>query len=224
MKNILCFGDSLTWGYIPDGGTIPDGGAIPDGGRHEYDVRWPSVLQTHLGNNKVRVIADGLNGRTSVYDDFSFPANLNGAQILPTVLATHQPLDCVIIMLGTNDLKPAICGCPMAAARGMQRLARIVLDFPSVEGAKVPKIMLVAPPLCVETKHDVLGEIFAGAPEKSQKLAANYQAVARDLGVEFFNAAKFATASQIDGVHLDAKNTIVIGQNMAVAVKDLLQI
>ena len=98
MKTILCFGDSLTWGYDPVGP-----------GRHAHDVRWPSVLEAELGG-KARVIAEGLNGRTTVFDDFAAGADRNGARVLPTLLTSHAPLDLVIIMLGTNDMKPFICG------------------------------------------------------------------------------------------------------------------
>ncbi|VAW23964.1 Arylesterase [hydrothermal vent metagenome] len=211
MKNILCFGDSLTWG------------AIPNGGRHEYETRWPNVLQTGLGA-EARVIVEGLNGRTTIFDDFSTAADLNGARILPTLLATHQPLDCVIIMLGCNDMKPSISGCAVSSARGMLRLVQIIKGFPYVDDADVPKILLVAPPVCVETDHEELGVVFAGAVEQSAKLAAKYIRVANEEKTAFFDAASVANASPIDGVHLDEKNTKAIGMALREKIKSLLQI
>ena len=88
MKTILCYGDSLTWGY--DAETL---------GRHALEDRWPSVLQKALGEG-VHVIAEGLNGRTTAYDDHLADCDRNGARILPTILQSHAPLDLVIIMLG----------------------------------------------------------------------------------------------------------------------------
>ena len=101
MKTALCYGDSLTWGYCAVG---------PD--RHAYEDRWPSVLAAELGPGVV-VIAEGLNGRTTAYDDHLADCDRNGARVLPTILQTHAPLDLIIIMLGANDMKPFICGaCP----------------------------------------------------------------------------------------------------------------
>ena len=93
-KTVLCYGDSLTWGYSAE--TV---------GRHAYEDRWPSVLQKALGD-RVRVIPEGLNGRTTAFDDHLADCDRNGARILPTILQSHNPLDLVIIMLGTNDMKP----------------------------------------------------------------------------------------------------------------------
>ena len=77
MKTVLCYGDSLTWGYDAEGG------------RHALQDRWPSVLQAGLGGG-VQVIADGLNGRTTAFDDHLAGADRNGARLLPTVLTTHE--------------------------------------------------------------------------------------------------------------------------------------
>ncbi len=211
MKNILCYGDSLTWG------------AAPQGGRHSFHVRWPSVLNRELGATRARVFADGLGGRTTMFDDFASAADRNGARTLPTSLGVHQPLDCVIIMLGTNDLKSYGAANAFASAMGMKRLTEIVRTFPYQEGFAVPRVVLVAPPHCVETTHDDLRPMFDGAVEKSCELAFHYERIARELGAAFFDAARVASASPVDGVHLDEKNTIAIGKGLAPLVRNLLK-
>src|SRR5690606_15821318 len=113
MKTILAYGDSLTYGADPGGGA-----------RHAFEDRWPSALERRL-DGKARVIAEGLGGRTTAYDDWTVGADRNGARILPTLLASHAPLDLVIIMLGTNDLKPFLGGSAAAAARGARRLVEL---------------------------------------------------------------------------------------------------
>ncbi len=212
MMNIMCFGDSLTWG------------AIPNGARHAYEDRWPTVLGNVIGADKVHIVAEGLGGRTTAFDDFTSAANLNGVKILPTILATHQPLDCVIIMLGTNDMKPYLSGNAMAASRGMKRLVQIVQTFPYFDGAEVPKILLVSPPTCVETDNKEMKLVFDGAVSQSQGLAPLYQLIAMEMGTSFFDAASVASASKIDGVHLDAKNTVAIGNALVPIIKNLLKI
>ena len=77
MKTVLCYGDSLTWGYDPE--TL---------GRHRLEDRWPSALAAALGEG-VHVVADGLNGRTTASDDHTADCDRNGARTLPTVLHTH---------------------------------------------------------------------------------------------------------------------------------------
>lgn len=96
MKQILCFGDSNTWGLIPKTNK-----------RYEWGVRWTSLLNESLNDKKeggYRVIEEGLCGRTTVFDD-PLRDGRNGVKILPTILETHNPVDIVIIMLGTNDCK-----------------------------------------------------------------------------------------------------------------------
>ncbi len=105
MKTILAYGDSLTWGH--------DAERL---GRHAHEDRWPSVLQKALGHG-VRVIPEGLGGRTTAYDDHLADCDRNGARILPTLLHTHAPIDLVILLLGTNDLKPSVVG----TAHGLPR-------------------------------------------------------------------------------------------------------
>ena len=212
MKTILCYGDSLTWG------------TNPDGTRHGPEIRWPGVLQNTLGDQRVRVIEEGLGGRTTTFDDFAGPSDLNGARILPTILGTHQPLDCVIIMLGTNDLKNFVCGNVPAIARGMGRLTRIIQTFAWWGEYETPKIILVSPPHCVKANDPVMRGIFEGGVEKSRHLSGEIKRVAFEAGAHFFDAAGVAIASPIDGVHLDAKNTQAIGMALAPVVAEILDI
>lgn len=94
-KTVLCFGDSLTWGFDPRGGE--------DRVRYGFSERWTRRLQAELGSSYY-VIEDGLSGRTTVFDD-PVIGDMNGLAQLPTALKTHMPLDLVVILLGTNDAK-----------------------------------------------------------------------------------------------------------------------
>ncbi|WP_295814966.1 SGNH/GDSL hydrolase family protein [uncultured Nitratireductor sp.] len=210
MKTILCYGDSLTWGYNPAGP-----------GRHSFEDRWPSVLQAELGG-EARVIAEGLNGRTTVFDDFAASADRNGARVLPTLLMSHAPLDLVIIMLGTNDMKPFICGQAFGAKQGMQRLVDIVRchDYPM--DAPAPKVLIVSPPPACETDEPDFAALFDSARTESSKLAKLYDALASETDAGFFDAGRVARTSPLDGVHLDADNTGSIGRGLAPVVRDML--
>ncbi|WP_142846679.1 SGNH/GDSL hydrolase family protein [Telmatospirillum sp. J64-1] len=209
MKTILAFGDSLTWGTDPVAG-----------GRHRFEDRWPSVLEAELGGG-YRVIPEGLSGRTTAFDDLTVAFERNGAKALPMLLASHAPLDLIIIMLGSNDLKAYISPTVHGAAAGMGRLVEIVRSFPYAWGMTAPRIMIVSPPhFCYRDGGE--GPPAGRLVPESHKLAAAYRALAETRGCTFFDAATVAAACPIDGVHLDAANTRAIGKALAAPVRALL--
>lgn len=212
MPTILCFGDSLTWGSNPDPRGKP---------RHGPEDRWPDVLAAGLGSG-FRVIADGMRGRTTGYDEHLAEADRNGARLLPSVLYTHAPVDLVILMLGANDLKPHIAGSAVAALQGMRRLAEIVTRHAHrVPGAGAARLMIVSPPKLVPTTDPFYAEVFAGSVEQSARLAPYFEALAAEFGAAFFDAGSVAVASPLDGVHLDAANTRAIGLALTPLVRGL---
>jgi lysophospholipase L1-like esterase len=212
MKTVLCYGDSLTWGYDPEGP-----------GRHAHADRWPSVLQAALGPD-VTVIAEGLNGRTTAFDDHLGPADRNGARLLPTILTTHSPLDLVILFLGANDMKPWVAGRAIASKQGIQRLIDIIRGhaYPMAEDA--PDILIVAPPPLCETGEPEFAAMFEGGVEQSRMLASFLSDLADQTACGFFDAGSVAETSPLDGVHLDAGNTRAIGRGMEPIVRVMLGI
>lgn len=212
MRTVLCYGDSLTWGYDPSGP-----------GRHRFEDRWPSVLATALGP-EVNVIAEGLNGRTTGYDDQLADCDRNGVRSLPTVLHTHMPLDLVIIMLGTNDLKPAIAGTAIAARQGVQRLVGLIRHHEWSFDYDAPDVLVVSPPPLRETADPIFAAMFAGGVEQSQMLASLYRDLADDMGCGFYDAASVATTTPLDGVHLDAENTRALGKGLEPIARMMLGI
>ncbi|WP_054309854.1 SGNH/GDSL hydrolase family protein [Mesorhizobium sp. 1M-11] len=212
MKTVLCYGDSLTWGY--------DAGGL---GRHVFEDRWPSVLQVELGGT-ARVIAEGLNGRTTAFDDHLADVDRNGARMLPTVLATHAPLDLVILLLGTNDMKSFICGRAIGAKQGMARLVDIVRSVVYPMTAAAPKVLIVSPPVVRETANVNFAATFEGGIAESRKLAGLYGALAQETGCGFFDAGTVAETTPLDGIHLDAENTRRIGAALAPRVRTMLEL
>lgn len=201
-RRILCYGDSLTWGLDPQTGL-----------RHGEDVRWPCVMQQALGPG-FRAIEEGLGGRTTVFDDPGATVDKNGQRALPVVLSTHQPLDLVILMLGTNDLKPGICGDPHAAADGMERLVQLVRSHAWHAACTAPGILIVSPPLFAMTATGTPPRMGRRI-EDSVQLSALYAALAAREDCGFFDAATVARPSGADGVHLDATDTRAIGVALA---------
>ena len=190
MYRILCFGDSNTWGFIPDKPFT----------RYPRDIRWTGVLQRLLGNGG-EVIEEGQNGRTTVWDD-PFGDHKNGKIYLPPCLESHAELDLVVIMLGTNDLK-AYFGLEAAeVAQGVKCL--IGLDRSSGAGrhGSAPDLLVVSPPPL--GKLHLLAGIYGDAPAKSQDLAHQIGLITQLLDCPFMDAGEVVTSSSTDGVHWDA--------------------
>lgn len=213
MKTILCYGDSNTWGAVPQ----PHRG---DGGRFAPDVRWPGVLRTRLGTGHT-VIEEGLNGRTTCIADPVEGTYKNGAAYLTVALETHHPLDLVIIKLGTNDLKARFAMQPIDIGFGMGQLADIALKSTFGANGTPPQVLLVAPaPLA---KLSWFAEMFEGGTEKSHRLAAEIAVNAREKSVHFFDAGSVIRSSDDDGIHLDAAAHAALGEALAMRVRSILQ-
>ena len=203
-QNILCFGDSNTWGYVP-----------VSADRYARDVRWPGVMATALGAN-FHVIEEGLCGRTTVWDD-PIEGDKNGARYLPACLASHQPLDLVILMLGTNDLKARFSLPALDIAAGAERLVRMIQSSASGRGGKSPAILLAAPPP-IDT-HGEEAEMFAGGREKSLVFAARYAAVAERCACSFIDVGQHIAVDAADGIHYSADAHRLLGLAMADVVR-----
>ncbi len=206
MKSILAFGDSLTWGYVP-------GGAA----RHDFATRWPNVLASDLGS--ARVIEEGLNGRMTVHDDPIVEENRSGSAVLPVLLASHSPLDLVIIMLGSNDLKFERRCTARDASYGVKRLVEIIQRYGYPSGCSTPDILVVSPPALVNTEDAEFDDLFGHAIAESHRFAGHYSL----LGVTHFNASTVCVASDIDGVHMDAANTAALGRALVPVVREILE-
>jgi lysophospholipase L1-like esterase len=215
MKNILCFGDSNTWGFIPESITE----SYPR--RHPHDVRWTGVLARELGKG-YRIIEEGQNGRTTVHDD-PFALVRNAKAVLPAILESHKPLDLVVLMLGTNDLKNVFGVSPSEIAAGVKILAQAILTSDAGLGAKPPRLLILCPPMIGELSHlPDLDAKLTHARARSQQLPKHYEAVATTLGCAYLNTQEIITPSPVDGIHLDAAAHEKLGLALAAKIQSLL--
>ena len=211
QKRILCFGDSNTWGYIPTGG------------RYDEHTRWPMHMGELLGKEWA-VIEEGFNGRTCVYDDPVEGGYKSGVNYLPPCLMSHNPLDIVAIMLGTNDTKCRFGLTPMTIGQSMMQLVRACKLYGMDANGDAPHIIIVAPPPILDnlmqTRHaECFGE---QAMAVSKGLGPELLRVSKLLRVDFFDAAPYAEVSRLDAVHMTANGHIRLGEAMAQKVKTIL--
>ena len=212
QKRILCFGDSNTWGYIPTGG------------RYDEHTRWPMRMQEVLGVGYA-VVEEGFNGRTCVYDDPVEGGFKSGVAYLPPCLMSQNPLDAVVIMLGTNDTKVRFGLTPMTIGQSMMQLVRTVKIYAMNEAGDPPHIIVTAPPPILDnlmaTRHaECFGEQAIGV---SKGLSAELHRITKLLRCDFFDAAPYAEVSTLDAVHMTARGHIQLGEAMAKKIQSIFE-
>lgn len=207
MKRVLCYGDSNTWGYNPVTQERFD--------KHE---RWTGQLSRMLGND-YDVIEEGLNGRTTVWDD-PIEGYRNGRGYLIPCLESHKPLDLVIILLGLNDLKRRFSVSAFDVAEGAGVLVQIVQKSNAGMMGGAPQVLLMAPPPV--GKLTAFAELFEGAEAKSHKLAEHYRRVAVELKCHFLDTSTVIFSSDLDGIHFEQSEHARLGQAVAVKVREII--
>jgi len=208
-RTLLCYGDSNTHGTKPL--TLP--GVFERFGPAD---RWPGVLQAMLGDDW-RIVDEGLPGRTTVHDDPIQGRHKNGLSYLRPCLESQLPVDLVVLMLGTNDLKTRFSVTPADIANSVSLLLETIVACRAGPGGATPHILLIAPPPMDEVGF--LGEIFTGAAAKSRLLAPLYERVAVKFGSAFLDAGDIVKVSHTDGVHFEADQHHRLG----VAVAELIR-
>ena len=241
MKTILCYGDSNTFGYIPETGM-----------RYPKSIRWPGHLQEVLDAAATKsqapeatdsasglsadvaraahfsdaasfsVIEEGCNGRTTIDDD-PVEGWKNGLDYLKPCLNSHRPVDIVILMLGTNDLKEVFHKTAAQIAHDTGILVDTIQTFTKEKQGFVPKIILVSPPhIGKGMPKSVFADAFAPRSiAESVLFAKNYKVVAEEKGCIFFDAATYVEPSEVDSLHLTAEGHRTLAEKLAEVVLSL---
>lgn len=210
MTTVLCYGDSNTYGYDPSSGF-----------RYPRDVRYTGRLQMLLGEDYT-VIEEGCNGRTTIHDD-PIEGWKNGRDYLKPCLNSHKPVDIVILMLGSNDLKRTFHLSAKEIADGAGELVDVIQTFTEEKQGFVPQIILVSPPEIgtgIRTSP-FFGSFNEAAIEESRKFPEHYRAVAERYGCIFFNAAEYIYPSEADSLHLMPEAHKVLADKLYEVVRDL---
>lgn len=188
MKTILCFGDSNTWGWNPVNCT-----------RYPASERWTGILRKKLGPD-YEVIEEGLNGRTTVIDDYIEEYRSGKTCLLPC-LETHSPVDLVILMLGTNDMKKRFHYSAREIALGAGVLVNIIKKCNFGPDGKAPEVLLICPPPVKEIGD--FAEMMEGAEEKYKKIPFLYKNIAKLNNCYYLDISNKISPSKIDGLHLE---------------------
>ena len=214
-KHIVCFGDSNTHGHCSDPADSAD-----HGGRFNENERWTCLLQKSLGEEFL-VLEEGLSGRNTSFND-PVGESVSGYEVISPILRTHEPVDLLIIMLGTNDTKEIFNASPVVIGKGMEKLVKKAI---SVEcwGNHAPEILIVSPPCIGEGifRNEAIEKMGKACIEKSRGLASVFQNVAEANGCYFMDAEGTAEFNQLDCMHLTAKGHRQLADALTRKVKEI---
>lgn len=204
---ILCFGDSNTWGFISGS----------DHQRHSKSERWTGILQEMLGE-KYEIIEEGLNGRTLIsIDKRNGKEGRNGNTYLLPCLDSHDPIDLVIIMLGTNELKTEFYRNPREIGDIFEEyFVKKILTRKSACRKTYPKLLIITPPVITKENPSFIGGI-----EKSQKLNEIYEDIAMRNDCEFMDNEDLEAGE--DGVHLTRDSHRILASKLSRKVQEIFK-
>lgn len=193
-KTILFYGDSNSFGTKP----MIDHDISE---RYDEDERWTGIIR-HALRDQAHIIEEGLPSRTTVHDDPVSGSDKNGLTYLRPCLLSHRPIDLVVLMLGTNDLKARFSVTALDIAYSVERLIMEIKACQVGPKGQQSNLMILSPAPIVET--GIFRQIFVGGAEKSRQLATHYQKIAHKHQAAFFDVGSVVKVSSMDGLHYDA--------------------
>ncbi len=215
-KHIVCLGDSNTHGYCADINDCAD-----RTNRFNEDERWTMLLQKTLGKGYL-VLEEGLSGRTTVFSD-PLHEGMDALSCIYPILMSHETVDLLIIMLGTNDTKERFNANAQVISLGLDRLIKKAKTV-ACWGEKKPKILVVCPPNIRDEFKDILAEEYmgSGCVQKSKELPNFYELIAKNNDCLFFNA-KDCEFNSLDCMHLTRKGHSQLALALAPIVKEIFE-
>ena len=211
-KHIICLGDSNTHGYCVDPMDCADGG-----NRFNENERWPRVLEKLLGEDFL-VLEEGLSGRTTVFPD-PLHEGMPALDVATPILMSHEPVDLLIIMLGTNDTKDRLGMNAACIALGMNRLIEKCKSVPCW-GTHAPNILVVCPPHIGQELNDPCMGTDCAA--KSQELASRMEPIVKAQGCAWLDAEGVAEFNKVDFMHMTRKGHRDLAEKLSEIVPTLV--
>lgn len=208
MKNILCFGDSNTYGFNPE-----------NGGRYDYTSRWTGILQDLLKDD-YNIIEEGYNARTVIFKDFGDYKTCS-IDYLPDCLQKYTQTDLVIIMLGLNDFQTIFHASVDAVLKGIKTLVNIIRnsDFhynseilllpPAIIGQNIKKSNFG----CMFNKHSI---------SKTMEFSKKLKQLAKDEACEYFDINRIIKTCPEDSVHIKTDAHKKIAETLSVLIPQII--
>lgn len=211
-KHIVCFGDSNTHGYCAE-----------TNGRYDENQRWPLLLNRKLGSDYL-VLEEGLSGRTTSFPD-PIHEGLSGIDYIYPCLMSHEPVDLLIIMLGTNDTKERFNASAACIALGLKRLIAKALAATDCWRDGRPSILVITPKSidAAYESSNVGSTMGKGCVEKSMELGSEFKKIADLMGCHYFDANTVVSENNhIDYMHLTEKGHRELADALAEIIPSII--
>ena len=210
MKRILCYGDSNTWGYVPQTGE-----------RYDCRTRWTGILQEEMQD--VQIIEEGMSGRTTVWND-PIDGYMSGKEYLYPCLKSHSPIDAVVLALGINDTKTRFSLTPFDIAAGVSSLIEIIRGFQTITQKEPPQILLVRPaPLTENVLTSSFHYAFNEESIRVSRLTLEpFRQTAAQFGCELLDAEECSEAGR-DGLHYTAEGHKLFARAAEAKLEEMLR-
>ncbi len=206
MKKILCFGDSNTFGFIPENGE-----------RYKKDERWSGVI-SNLLDSDYAVTEAGCNNRTAFCIN---PAGalFTGTKAIVPYLEYHKDWDLIILALGANDLQFAYNVSINEFYEGMKSFIKLVQSHTKSQ------ILLVCPSAI---RKNVLNSFFVQmfnetSVEKSLNLPDIYEKISKETKIHYIDLNEFVQTSDCDGLHYTLEAHSKIAYSLSEKIKQIFK-
>ena len=213
QKHIVCFGDSNTHGYCAE-----------TDGRFDESHRWTRLLQKSLGEGFL-IIEEGLSGRTTCFQD-PIHEGLSGLEYIYSCLMSHEPVDLLVVMLGTNDTKERFGSSAACIALGLKRLlAKAVAVTDCWRGGRANILVVTPQNIHRDYIHTEIAKTMGnGCAEKSEMLSEEFQKIAESMGFHYLDANDVIAAepNHIDYMHLTAEGHRQLAEALGRKIREIL--
>lgn len=212
MKTIVCFGDTNTWGVDPKTDC-----------RLPFEKRWTGILTKEL-MQEYRVLEEGQAGRTILCND-PVEKYKNGMEYLMPCLQSHMPVDLLVIMLGTVQLKSRFHQTAEDIAIGLEYVLKEVLASGTGVDGKEPQILLMSPVAVGNVENTWLSSVFTmpDTRERQKKFKGLYKEISERLQIHFLAAEDYADTSELDGIHIAEDSHYPFAMAVADKIREILQ-
>jgi len=201
--NILCYGDSNTWGYVPNINGYSKDAIIQK--YDDIDCWWYNLKKD---NN---VIINGLCGRCIAHEN-RWLKNRNATTTIIKELNLYKNLDLIIIQLGTNDCKSEYGNTASEIAQNLENLIKIIKTQTNAQ------IMIISPAI-IKEDNKITQRYYIGAQSKSIELDYFYKDIAQKNNLIFVSGQHLEIGE--DGEHLTKKGHKLLGSRVLLKVKQL---
>ena len=200
---ILCYGDSNTWGWVPNINGYSKSAIISQYAKE--DCWWYTLTK----NNEV--FLNGLPGRCISHEN-RWVKNSNAIVTIEDDLKSYTNIDLVIVLLGTNDCKSEYDSSAEEITKSLQMLLKKIKETTNSQ-------IVVISPAIIREDTKITRKYYVGAESKSNELDYLYNELSKQEGYLFISGKDLEIGE--DGEHFTKEGHKKLGDRVESLVANL---